>query len=99
MSSFPVGYRVKSQRGVQFRQWATRTLKQHLVEGFTLNQQRLQQRGIEFQQAVDLLSQTLANQQLVSDDGAAVLAVISDYARSWSLLQAYDVAIAGRSQT
>src|SRR5690606_41036662 len=35
-----VGYRVKSQRGVQFRQWATRTLKQHLVEGYTLNQNR-----------------------------------------------------------
>lgn len=32
-----VGYRVKSQRGVQFRQWATRTLKQHLVDGYTLN--------------------------------------------------------------
>ena len=85
-----VGYRVKSQRGVQFRQWATRTLKQHLLEGYTLNQQRLQQRGIEFQQAVDLLSQTLANQQLVNDEGAAVLGVISDYARSWSLLQGYD---------
>lgn len=54
-----VGYRVKSQRGVQFRQWATRTLKQHLVEGYTLNQQRLNERGIEFEQAVSLLSQAL----------------------------------------
>ena len=68
-----VGYRVKSQRGVQFRQWATRTLKQHLVAGYTLNQRRLQERGIEFEQAVTLLSRTLANQQLVNDDGAAVL--------------------------
>ena len=85
-----VGYRVKSQRGVQFRQWATRTLKQHLVAGYTLSQRRLQERGIEFEQAVTLLSRTLANQQLVNDDGAAVLAVISDYARSWSLLQSYD---------
>lgn len=85
-----VGYRVKSQRGVQFRQWATRTLKQHLVEGYTLNQRRLQERGIEFEQAVRLLSHTLANQQLVHPEGEAVLAVISDYARSWSLLQGYD---------
>ncbi len=85
-----VGYRVNSKKGTQFRIWATQTLKQHLVEGYTLNQQRLQQRGIEFQQVVDLLSQTLANQQLVDDKGTAVLAVISDYARSWSLLQAYD---------
>ncbi|MCG8316495.1 MAG: virulence RhuM family protein [Pseudomonadales bacterium] len=85
-----VGYRVKSQRGVQFRQWATRVLKEHLVQGYTLNQQRLQERGIEFEQAVQLLSQTLANQQLVSENGAAVLAVVRDYARSWSLLQGYD---------
>ncbi len=85
-----VGYRVKSQRGVQFRQWATRTLKQHLVDGYTLNQRRLQERGIEIEQAVSLLSRTLANQQLVTADGEAVLSVISDYARSWSLLQGYD---------
>ena len=85
-----VGYRVKSPRGVQFRQWATRTLKQHLVDGYTINQRRLQERGIEFEQAVALLSQTLNHQQLVNAEGAAVLSVISDYARSWSLLQGYD---------
>lgn len=85
-----VGYRVKSARGVQFRQWATRTLKQHLVEGYTLNQRRLQERGVEFEQVITLLSNTLANQQLVQPEGSAVLSVIADYARSWSLLQAYD---------
>lgn len=85
-----VGYRVKSARGVQFRQWATRTLRQHLVEGYTLNQRRLNERGIEFEQVVSLLSRTLANQQLVTPEGEAVLAVIGDYARSWSLLQGYD---------
>lgn len=85
-----VGYRVKSQRGVRFRQWATRTLKQHLVDGYSLNQQRLQERGIELEQALGLLSQTLSHQSLVSEQGMAVLNVISDYARSWSLLQAYD---------
>jgi hypothetical protein len=85
-----VGYRVKSQRGVQFRQWATRTLKEHLVQGYTLNQQRLAERGIEFEQALALLSRTLANQQLVNAEGGAVVQVIADYARSWSLLQQYD---------
>lgn len=85
-----VGYRVNSTRATQFRIWATRTLKQHLVEGYTLNQQRLQQRGIEMEQALSLLSSTLQNQQMVSESGEAVLAVINDYARSWSLLQAYD---------
>ncbi|CAM4217935.1 Death-on-curing family protein [Kerstersia similis] len=85
-----VGYRVKSPRGVQFRKWATHVLRQHLVDGYTLNQRRLVERGIEFEQAVSLLSRTLANQQLVSDEGHAVLQVIGDYARSWSLLQGYD---------
>ena len=85
-----VGYRVKSQRGVQFRQWASNLLKQYLIQGYTLNQARLQERGIEFEQALDLLSETLANQQLVNPVGEAVLSVINDYARSWSLLQGYD---------
>ena len=85
-----VGYRVKSQRGVQFRKWATQVLKDHLVQGYTLNQRRLAERGIEFEQAVDLLSRTLTNQGLVSNEGEAVARVISDYARSWSLLQSYD---------
>lgn len=85
-----VGYRVNSSRATQFRIWATNTLKQHLVEGYTLNQHRLQERGIEFEQALNLLSRTLNNQSLMQPGGEAVVAVIADYARSWSLLQAYD---------
>src|SRR5690554_7785457 len=65
-------------------------LKDHLVQGYTLNQRRLAERGIEFEQAVSLLSRTLTNQGLVSNEGEAVARVISDYARSWSLLQGYD---------
>ncbi len=58
--------------------------------GLYLNQRRLAEHGIEFEQAVDLLSRTLTNQGLVSNEGEAVARVISDYARSWSLLQGYD---------
>lgn len=85
-----VGYRVNSGRATQFRIWATQTLKQHLVEGYTLNQQRLQERGIEFEQAVSLLSRTLCKQRLVNTEGEAIVSVINEYARSWSLLQGYD---------
>lgn len=85
-----VGYRVNSSRATQFRIWATGVLKDHLVQGYSLNQKRLQERGIEFEQAITLLSRTLANQQLIEPTGEAVLQVISDYARSWSLLQGYD---------
>ncbi|MDX1354843.1 MAG: virulence protein RhuM/Fic/DOC family protein [Halomonas venusta] len=85
-----VGYRVSSKRATHFRKWATQVLKEHLVQGYTLNQRRLTERGIEFEQAVSLLSRTLTNQGLVSTEGEAVARVISDYARSWSLLQGYD---------
>lgn len=85
-----VGYRISSKRATQFRQWATQTLKQHLVRGYTLNERRLQEKGIEFGQVINLLSQTLSNQALVNPEGSAVLSVVQEYAKSWSLLQAYD---------
>jgi hypothetical protein len=62
-------------------------LRLHLVDSYLLSQQRLKERGIEFKQALDLLSQTLANQQLVNTEGGAILGVIAEYARSWRLLQ------------
>jgi hypothetical protein len=55
-----VGYRVKSLRGTQFRIWATRTLRDHLVQGYTLYERRLQEKGLtEMEQAVRLLARTL----------------------------------------
>jgi prophage maintenance system killer protein len=86
-----VGYRVKSPRGVRFRQWATTVLKDHLLQGFSLNRQRLAERGVaEAQAALDLLARTLTNNALVSDTGQAVVALISGYARTWRLLLQYD---------
>ena len=85
-----VGYRIKSKRGTQFRIWATNTLRDHLIRGYTLNEKRLRDRGVEIEQAVALLSSTLRNQQLVTDQGQAVLDVVQRYARSWRLLRAYD---------
>ncbi len=85
-----VGYRIKSLRGVQFRQWATHVLKQYLVQGYSLNMKRLKERKIEFDQALSLLSKTLISQQLVSSTGEDIIQLISGYARSWFLLQAYD---------
>ena len=37
-----VGYRVKSQRGVEFRQWANKILKQYVIQGYAINEKRLQ---------------------------------------------------------
>ncbi|WP_163558201.1 RhuM family protein [Halomonas sp. NO4] len=86
-----VGYRVKSHRGVRFRQWATRVLREHLTQGYSLNEYRLAQQGLtELEQAVELLGQTLTRQELVSDLGQEVVSLILGYARTWRLLQDYD---------
>ncbi len=86
-----VGYRVNSRRGVRFRQWATRTLRDHLLSGYTLNERRLRERGLgEIEQAVKLLARTLTDHALVTDEGRAVLEVVHQYTRAWRLLLEYD---------
>jgi prophage maintenance system killer protein len=86
-----VGYRVNSKLGVQFRQWATRVLREHLIQGYTLNQTRLAERGVnEAQQAIELLARTLNNQALISETGSEVLSLIVRYAKTWRLLLQYD---------
>ena len=86
-----VGYRVTSPRGTQFRIWATQVLRQHLIEGYTLHQRRLQERGLgDLQQALALMARTLSARGLVSDEGQAVLEVVQRYSRAWRWLLAYD---------
>jgi len=86
-----VGYRVNSRRGTQFRIWATRTLRDHLVRGFTLNERRLQEIGLrDAQQAIALLSRTIGANTLITDEGRAVVDVVQHYARTWHWLFEYD---------
>jgi len=86
-----VGYRVNSARGTQFRIWATRTLREHLLRGYTLSETRLREKGFgEIEQAVGLLASTLTRHELVSGEGAAVLDVVQHYTRAWRLLLEYD---------
>ena len=86
-----VGYRVNSKRAVRFRQWATRTLREHLVSGYTLNERRLAERGLrEARETLDLLARTLRSQSMVSGTGEAVLEIVTRYADTWRLLLEYD---------
>ena len=76
---------------MHFRQWATRTLRDHLVRGFTLNQHRLAERGLqEARDTLNLLASTLRNQALVESTGQDVLDLIAGYADTWRLLLEYD---------
>ena len=86
-----VSHRVNSKRGVRFRQWATRTLRDHLVRGYTLNEHRLAERGLHVaRETLDLLARTLQNQTLVDETGQALVEIISGYADMWRLLLEYD---------
>ncbi len=86
-----VGYRVNARRGTQFRIWATSVLKDHLLKGYTVNERRLAEKGLsEMEQTIALLTRTLINHEALSDEGRAVLEVVSRYAKSWSLLLKYD---------
>ena len=79
-----VGYRVNSTKATRFRQWATRVLREHLTQGYSLNEHRLARQGLdELTQAVDLMSRTLTRQELVTDIGREVLGIILGYARTW----------------
>jgi hypothetical protein len=89
-----VGYRVNSKRATDFRIWATKTLKKHLLKGYTINQKRLKAlkdgQLKELKEAVGLIKKTLETKQLSSDESAGLLKVITDYANTWATLQQYD---------
>ena len=86
-----LGYRVNSKSATKFRQWATNVLKDYLIQGYSLNQKRLEQKGLkEFHQAIALLQTTIGQESLECDEAKGLLDVIIGYGRSWSLLEGYD---------
>jgi prophage maintenance system killer protein len=89
-----VGYRVNSKRGTQFRIWATNVLRNHLVQGYTLNEKRLKEdekkRLKELEGAVALVKAAQTRKELTAVEAAGLLAVITDYTRTWLLLHQYD---------
>ena len=86
-----VGYRVKSQRGVQFRQWANRVLKQYLVKGYAVNERRVQEHYTELRQLVQILGRTISSQeQLSKQENQDLLDVVVDYTYALDTLDNYD---------
>lgn len=85
-----VGYRVKSREGVRFRQWATRTLNQHLTRGYTLNRQRFEDNARELEAALVLVRKAASSDALSSDQGRGLVDVIARYTQTFLLLQRYD---------
>ncbi len=86
-----VGYRVKSQQGTRFRIWANKILKEYLLKGYALNQQKLQKEKLdELNQTLQLIRNSITSKELDSDISKGFVEIISNYARSWALLQGYD---------
>ncbi len=85
-----VGYRVKSIRGTQFRQWATKTLNEYLLKGYALNEKRLEKQGRDFQHLTSLLEKSIKKYNLGSPEAIEIVSIIKQYASSFTLLQQYD---------
>ena len=88
-----IGYRIKSQRGTQFRIWANKVLKEYLIKGFTLNEQLLTQKTEqlkELQQSVKILGNVINYKALTNDESLGLLKIISDYAYAFDILDRYD---------
>lgn len=85
-----VGYRVSSKRAVAFRQWATRTLREHLTQGYTLNRQRLEANARELEAALLLVKKAAQSPELLADTGRGLVDIVTRYAQTFLLLQRYD---------
>lgn len=80
-----VGYRIKSNVATKFRQWATQRLKEHLVQGYTINQKRLDQ----LQKTVELIQKSATNETSLSE-AKSLLDIITNYTQSFVLLNQFD---------
>jgi prophage maintenance system killer protein len=88
-----VGYRVNSKRGIQFRIWASRIIKEFLLKGFVIDNNRLIQQNNqlkELQASVKILGDSLKFKTLTNDESIGLLKIISQYAYALDILDQYD---------
>lgn len=81
-----VGYRVKSQQGTQFRQWATQKLKDYLLKGYAINSKRLEQ----LQQVVEVIQRSGSTENLQLSEAKGLLEILGHYTQSFIVLNQYD---------
>ncbi|MGE4530893.1 MAG: RhuM family protein [Acidithiobacillus sp.] len=85
-----VGYRVNSTRATRFRQWATRILREHLTQGYSLDRQRFESNAAELEAAMTLVKKAAAGETLTADLGRGLVDVIARYTQTFLWLQRYD---------
>ena len=86
-----VGYRVKSKRGVQFRKWANRVLKEYLLKGYIVNERIRKEQLCELRQLVQVASRAISNQEVAETvESQDLLNVVVDYTYALDTLDNYD---------
>ena len=79
-----VGYRVKSQRGIEFRRWANKVLKDYIIKGYSINDKRLE----ALQKTVEIQSKMISS--ILDTDSEGVLCAVTQYTQALTLLDQYD---------
>ena len=88
-----VGYRVNSSKATQFRIWATSVLKQHLIQGYSVNEKRLKEQSTNLkalQKTVQMLADLANRKALTSEEAKGLFDVIRDYSYGLDVLDDYD---------
>ncbi|OGZ29435.1 MAG: death-on-curing protein [Candidatus Niyogibacteria bacterium RIFCSPLOWO2_01_FULL_45_48] len=83
-----VGYRANSKRAIEFRRWATKTLREHITQGYTINRKRIAHNYDAFMKTVADI-QTLLPEHIILDP-KTILELIKEFASTWVSLDAYD---------
>jgi len=87
-----IGYRVNSKRATQFRIWATKTLKEHLIKGYTINEKRLLQAKDKFKELQEAISflKAKSGDKLLAGQEREILSLLENYSKTLTLLGQYD---------
>ena len=86
-----VGYRVNSKRGVKFRQWANKVLKEYLIKGYVINERIRKEQLGELRQLVQVASRAISNQKIAKTvESQGLLNVVVDYTYALDMLDNYD---------
>ncbi len=86
-----VWYRVNSKEATSFRIWANKILKDHLIQWYTINKKRIQEKGLkELEGSINMIKKALISWDLWKEEALGFLDIITNYTNSWLLLQKYD---------
>ncbi|SFG21856.1 Fic/DOC family protein [Salegentibacter agarivorans] len=88
-----VGYRVNSKRGILFRQWANKVLKEFLLQGYSINEKILREKTRQLEElknVVRLQEKVISENHLNTDESAGLIKIIAQYSRALDLLDDYD---------